>query len=121
MPLATGQMTLVDWAKRLDPDGKVAKVIEMMSQNNEILQDAIYIQGNLPTGHRATIRTGLPAVYWRLLNQGVVGSKSTTAQVDEACGMLEAWSEIDVDLANLGGNPAGVQRSRSSLLLFVCC
>ena len=27
------------------------------------------------------IRTGLPTVYWRALNQGIPNSKSTTAQV----------------------------------------
>ena len=61
-------------------------------------------EGNLPTGHRTTVRTGLPTVAWRLLNQGVTPSKSRTAQIDEQCGMLEAWSEIDVELARLNGN-----------------
>jgi hypothetical protein len=50
------------------------------------------------------MRTGLPSVFWRLLNQAVNPSKSTTAQVDEQAGMLEAWSEVDVELAKLNGN-----------------
>lgn len=102
--LATNALTLADWAKRLDPDGKVPVVAELLSQSNEILEDAVFMEGNLPTGHRVTIRTGLPAVYWRAINQGVPGSKSQTAQVDEAMGMLEAYSRVDVDLANLNGN-----------------
>lgn len=60
--------------------------------------------GNLPTGERTTVRTGLPSVAWRLLNNGVPTSKSTTAQIDEQCGMLEAFSEVDKDLALLNGN-----------------
>ena len=102
--LSTGALTLADWAKRLDPDGKVPTIVELLSQTNEILTDMLWIEGNLPTGHRTTVRTGLPSVAWRLLNQGVTPSKSTTAQVDEQCGMLEAWSEVDVDLAKLNGN-----------------
>jgi len=102
--LSTGALTLVDWGKRLDPDGKVPFIIELLSQTNEILTDMRWIEGNLPTGHRTTVRTGLPAVAWRLLNQGVTPSKSTTAQIDEQAGMLEAWSEVDVDLAKLNGN-----------------
>jgi len=92
---------LADWAKSLDPNGRIAAVIELLSQTNEILDDMLFKQGNLPTGERTTIRTGLPAVYWRLLNQGVATSKSTKAQIDANCGMLEAWSEVDVDLAKL--------------------
>ena len=83
-------LTLADWAKRLDPDGKVPAIVELLSQNNEILSDMLFIEGNLPTGHRTTVRTGLPTVAWRLLNQGVQPSKSVTAQIDEACGMMEA-------------------------------
>jgi hypothetical protein len=79
--LATGALTLADWAKRLDPDGKVPAVAELLSQSNEILEDAVFQEGNLPTGHRVIIRTGLPTAYWRSINQGIPTSKSTTAQV----------------------------------------
>lgn len=102
--LSTGALSLHDWAKRLDPDGKVPTIVELLMQTNQILLDMRFIEGNLPTGHRTTVRTGLPAVAWRLLNQGVTPSKSTTAQIDEQAGMLEAWSEVDCDLAALNGN-----------------
>jgi hypothetical protein len=111
--LGTGNLTLADWAKRLDPDGKVPKIVELLSQSNEILDDMTFIEGNLPTGHRTTVRTGLPAVAWRLLNQGVVPSKSTTAQIDEQAGMLEAWSEVDKDLALLNGNISAFRLSEA--------
>lgn len=97
-------LTLADWAKRLDPDGSVPDIVELLSQTNEILTDMLWKEGNLPTGERTTVRTGLPTVAWRLLNQGVSSSKSTTAQIDEGCGMLEAWSEVDKKLADLNGN-----------------
>lgn len=116
--LASGQLTLADWAKRLDPDGKVEyKIAEILNQTNEILDDAVFTEGNLPTGHRVTIRTGLPAVYWRSLNQGVPRSKSTTAQVDESCGMLEAYSAVDKDLAELNGNTASFRLSEDVAFL----
>lgn len=116
--LASGQLTLADWAKRLDPDGKVeAQIAEILSQTNEILEDAVFVEGNLPTGHRVTIRTGLPAVYWRSLNQGVPRSKSTTAQVDESVGMLEAYSAVDKDLAELNGNTAAFRLSEDEAFL----
>lgn len=111
--LGASALTLADWAKRLDPDGKVPVIVELLSQTNDILLDMRFIEGNLPTGHRTTVRTGLPTVAWRLLNQGVTPSKSTTAQIDEQAGMLEAWSEVDVDLAKLNGNVAAFRLSEA--------
>jgi hypothetical protein len=115
--LTNTSLTLVDWAKRLDPEGMVPIVAELLSQSNEVLQDATFVEGNLPTGHRVVIRTGLPAVYWRSLNQGIPNSKSTTAQVDESCGILEARSEVDRDLAELNGNTAAFRLSEDVAFL----
>lgn len=115
--LGANVATLADWAKRLDPDGKVPSIVELLSQTNEILSDMLWMEGNLPTGHRTTVRTGLPAVAWRLLNQGVQPSKSTTAQIDEACGIMEAWSEVDKDLAMLNGNTAAFRLSEAQAFL----
>lgn len=115
--LAAGKLTLLDHAKRIDPNGKIATIAELLSQMNDILEDAVFVEGNLPTGHRVTVRTGLPAVYFRQLNAGVPTSKSTTAQVDEPAAMLEAYSEIDVDLAMLNGNTAEFRLSEDSAFL----
>lgn len=109
--------TLADWAKRLDPDGKVPEIVELLAQTNEIIDDALFMEGNLPTGHRTTIRTGLPAVYWRLLNKGIKTSKSTTAQIDEGLGMLEAYGEIDKDLCELNGNTAAFRLSEAQAFI----
>ena len=115
--LSTGQSTLYDVANRLEPNGRVAAVAELLTQTNEILEDMVVVEGNLPTGHRTTIRTGLPNVYWRALNAGVPTSKSTTAQVDEQCGMLEARSHIDVRLANLNNNSAAFRLSEDAAFI----
>lgn len=108
-------LTLTDWASRIDGDGgKVATIVEMLNQNNPILDDMVWKEGNLPTGHRITLRTGLPAVGFRQLNAGVNSTKSLTAQVDEACGIMEAISEVDVDLAKLNGDVAGFRLSEAA-------
>lgn len=115
--LSTGALTLADWAKRQDPEGRVPVVAELLSQSNEVLEDAVFMEGNLPTGHRVVIRTGLPTVYWRAINQGIPTSKSTTAQVDESCGMLESYSEVDKDLAELNGNTSAFRLSEDTAFL----
>jgi hypothetical protein len=102
--LATTNPTLADVAKRLDKDGKVDNIVELLSETNEIIDDMTWIEGNLPTGHRTTIRTGLPAPTWRKLYGGVQPAKSETVQITDTCGMLEAYAEIDKALADLNGN-----------------
>lgn len=110
-------LTLADWARRIDPDGKVPAIVEILNETNEILSDMIFVESNLPTGHRTTIRSGLPSVAWRLLNYGVEPSKSTTVQVDDSIGMLEAYSEVDKALADLNGNTAAFRMSEDKAFL----
>lgn len=117
MTATSGAVTLLDWAKSLDPDGKTAAVVELLNQSNEILLDMPWIEGNLPTGHRASIRTGLPTAIWRKLYQGVPVSKSLRATIEDACGMLETRAEIDKDLAELNGNSADFRLSEAQAFL----
>lgn len=109
--LATQNPTLADVAKRLDPNGKIDKIVELLHQSNGILEDATFIEGNLPTGHRTTVRTGIPVPTWRKLYGGVQPSRSTTAQVTDNCGQLEAYAEVDKALADLNGNTAAFRLS----------
>jgi hypothetical protein len=102
--LGSDKLTLLDWARRIDPDGKIATVAETLNHYNEVLDDITFVEGNLPTGHKVTVRASLPTPTWRLLNQGVTRTKSTSNQITETCGMMEAYSEIDKDLAMLNGN-----------------
>lgn len=111
--LGTTLKTLADWGKEVDPDGSVSAVAELLSQNNGMVNTMLFKEGNLPTGHRVTQRTGLPTSYWKLINQGTAPSKATSAQVDEQCGILVARSEIDVDLCDLNGNTAAYRMSQT--------
>lgn len=111
--LAATMPTLSDVAKRTDPTGKIDTIVELLSQTNPILEDAVWLEGNLPTGHRTTQRTGLPSVGFRRLNEGVNSSRSTTAQIDEGCAILEAISEVDCEVALLNGNEAAFRLSEA--------
>ena len=110
-------LTYADWAKRVDDGYKVARIIELLSQTNEVLEDMMVVEGNQPTGHKTTVRTGLPQATWRLLNQGVPNAKSTTAQIVDACGNLETYSVIDKDIADLNGNTQEFRLSETKAFL----
>jgi hypothetical protein len=109
--LSVQNPTLLDVTKRLNPEGKIDMIGEILNETNEILEDMTWVEGNLVTGNRSTIRTGLPEPTWRKMYQGVQPTKSTTAQITDDCGMLEAYAEVDKALADLNGNTAAFRVS----------
>lgn len=115
--LPSYNLTLADWTKRRDPDGKAAVIANILSQTNQILDDAVFKQANGPTGHTCTVATGLPAVYWRQFNQGIYPSAGSTAQVTEGIGMLQTRSEVDVKLASLEDDVAAFRLGELRLRL----
>ena len=115
--LAVTNPTLLDLAKRTDPDGKPAIIVEILNSTNEVLLDMTWLEGNLPTGHRTTIRSGIPTPTWRKLYGGVQPNKSTTVQVTDNTGMLEAYAEVDKALADLNGNTAAFRLSEDKAFI----
>lgn len=115
--LGASTLTYADWAKRIDDDGRIATVVNLLSQTNEILPDMHVLEANGPTSHKTTVRTGLPQATWRLINSGVATTKSTTAQIVDGIAMLESYSEIDKDLADLNGNTAEFRLSEDLAFL----
>lgn len=118
MPTLGGDLlTLSDIAKRTDPDGSAAMIAELLHQTNPILDDIPWMEGNLATGHRSTIRTGLPTVSLRRLNEGVASSKSTTAQITDGSSIVEAWSTVDERVLKLSRNPAATRMDEASAFI----
>lgn len=117
LPTKSGAVTLFDIAQGMDPDGKVARTINLLSQTNEMLTDMTWMEGNLPTGHKSTILTGLPVPVWRRLYQGVPASKATRASVTDSLGMLEARAEVDTKAYQLNGNSAAWRLAQNAPFL----
>lgn len=109
--LSATNPTMMDVALATDPDGNIAKIVEILNQTNDIIQDATFIEGNLATGHRTTVRTGIPAPTWRKLYGGVQPTKSTNVQITDNTGMLEAYAEVDKALADLNDNTVAFRMS----------
>jgi len=108
---------LIDVYKSQDPKGQIAPVIEMLSEMNPVLDDAIAIECNQSTKHLHTVRTGLPEVTWGKLYQGIQQSKSTKAQVTDTTGFVEGLSTIDKRLLELSKNPAALRLSEAQAYL----
>lgn len=107
-------LSLMDAARRMDPDGDVAEIAELLSQANEFFKDMTWSESNLDTGHKSTVRTSLPTGTWRVAYAGVPYSRSTTAQVEDTMGYLSAYSQVDKRVAELGGKVAQIRMSEDS-------
>ena len=96
--------TLLDLARAKDPDGNPAQIIEMLNQRVDVLQDVTFMEGNLDTGHRTTIRAGLPTPTFTGLYERVQPTKGTLVQVEDTAAILEDYSEIAANLVDIDNN-----------------
>lgn len=104
---------LIDIYKQQDGKGQYVEVIEMLKEMNPILDDAIAVECNKGTTHLHTVRTGLPAVTWGKLYQGIPQGKSRTAQVEDTTGFVEGLSTVDERLLAISANEGAVRLSEA--------
>lgn len=110
-------VTLNDWRLRTAPDGTIDYIVETLAQSNPILQHMLWMEGNLPTGNQTTQRTSIPTPTLRRINRGADKVKSTTRQITDTCSMLEARSEIDIELLALQPDKEAFRRSEDSAIM----
>ena len=110
-------VTLNDWRLRTAPDGTIDYIVETLAQSNPILQHMLWMEGNLPTGNQTTQRTSIPTPTLRRINRGADNVKSTTRQITDTCSMLEARSEIDIELLALQPDKEAFRRSEDSAIM----
>jgi hypothetical protein len=105
--------TLIDKFSREDSTKKIMKIVELMAKQNDILMDAEYMECNDGSKHKTTMRSGIPEPTWRMFNQGVQPSKSTTVPVLDTTGMMEDYGLVDKALADLSGNADAFRASEN--------
>lgn len=101
---ASGVATLLDVLQTMGPDGKQMDIAEVLTQQNELLLDMTWREGNTVTGHRDAVRTSLPTPSFRALNEGVPVTKSGSTPIEETAALLEDFSRVDRELAIMSGN-----------------
>lgn len=111
------QLTLVEVAKRKDPSGNMATVAEVLNQENDIIQDAVWREANDTFSNKTVRRASLPAGSWRKLNSGVAIEASTTRELVDTIGLLETWAQNDIEIINAYPNP--MQARNDEAMAFV--
>ena len=97
--------TLSDLQKILNPDGSIARVMEVLNESNPMMEDIRWEEGDLPIGTKTTIRTALPSPSIRRINRGTAPTKGSVRQIIDVCMHLEDRSCIDVELLSGKPNP----------------
>jgi len=109
--LTSTYLNLIDMHKT---DANVGPVIEVLTKQNPILDDAVAMECNKGSTHLHSIRTGLPTPAWGALYKGIPQSKSSQQSVEDTTGFLEARSGVDTRLLELAKDPGQMRLSEAN-------
>ena len=110
---STAQLTLLEQANRIDPQGNTAVIAEVLAATNEIMMDIPWTMANDTWTHKAVKRLTLPSGSWRRLNDGVSNEASQTVPVTFGIGMLESYAENDKALIDSFPDKAAARMAES--------
>lgn len=113
--LTPGAFTYAEWALRHDPDGKISTLVDLLSQNNGILDDAMVVECQSGNAFEYTQVTKLPTPTRRIYNQGVARTMAGVAKQIATCSEYADWSFFDSSLAELGGNLSELRAQEDAL------
>lgn len=105
------RLTLNDLRKRSDGNGKLDEIMEVLAASNPILEHMTWVEGNLTTGNRTTLRNSIPRPSIRYINRGIAPTKSDTKQITDTSVILEARSEVDVEWLALASDKEMARRN----------
>jgi len=95
MSTLTGEYTLVDLKAMHDPKGNVAKVVDVLSEVNDVMADAVWMEANDLTSHVVTRAFSEGAGEAGIVNQEVAYETDVVTQIREPLEIFESYSRID--------------------------
>lgn len=98
-------------------DVRAAETVEALRRSSPAVKDAIAVEANRGTTHEHAIRTGLPAVTWGRLYQGIPQSKSQRAMVVDTTGFVEGLSTVDERLLEISPNAAAMRDGEATAFI----
>lgn len=115
--LNANSLSIHDIVRRSKPDGTMAYITEMLAQQNGLVDDAPWLPGDLPGGTYSTQRTSLPT--WATIqpNGTMALSKSTTAQNLEPVEHMGVMLDMELLVAQYGGDPSWKLSSESTAFI----
>jgi hypothetical protein len=107
MATNTSNYSLVEQAKRIDPDGDQAKIAEVLSRKTGgILEEAPWMPSNDIWTNKTTRRASLPTGSRRRLNQRIAASVSRTTEILDVIENVEDYLDVDKQIVDSMPSPA---------------
>lgn len=108
-------MTYAEWALRHDPTGRIATMVNMLSQSNGILDDMMTVECQSGNAFQYTQVVKLPTPSRRVYNTGVARTLAGVANLTATCKQYADQVVIDKDIGELGGNLAELRSSEDAI------
>lgn len=118
MAILESKYSLVEQAKRIDPDGKLSIIVEALDyETGDILKESVWLPSNDTWTNKTVRRASLPQGSARKLNKGVATEASRTTEVMDTIMMLATYAEYDKDWIDSFPNPqlARLQEAKAFL------
>lgn len=114
--IGASYLNLIDMFRQ-GGDAATAEVAEVLNRLSPVVRNAFTVEANSGTTHKHSIRSGLPAVTWGRLYQGIPQSKSTRTMVTDTTGFVEGLSTVDTRLLDISPNPAATRMAEGEAFL----
>lgn len=107
-----GFYTLADLARMMAPgDASFLFCAETLARENPIVREVPTLEANQLLTHIGNRQLSLPTVGFRGINQGISTTTHKEQQITEPMALMEAMSQVDVELTRLGpGSPEQVRQ-----------
>lgn len=109
--------TLMEMAKRIDPDGSQSKIAEIMAKEVSLLLDMSFYPSNDLWSHKTTRRANVPSGTWRGLNEYVSSEKSQVDEMLDVIGICETFASYDIEYINNMPNPKQARLSEAKAFI----
>lgn len=106
------QLTVLEQAQLIGPDGGILTIAELLNQENELMMDAVAQMANGIRAHVTAVRTDLPQIFPRKINQGSTTKYPQSKQIEDQIMLLEAWPKIDEQLVDPYPDPKKARASQ---------
>lgn len=109
--------SLLEQAKRIDPNGEQARIAEILTYQNDMLLDAPWFPSNDIWTNKTVRRADKPTGTRRRINAGVPTEFSQTKEVLDVITMIETYSEPDIEYIDNQPNPMMAREQEANVFI----
>lgn len=111
------QLTMLELAKNIAPNGQLHKVAAILTRINRIWDDIPWFEANDIFSHVSAQEYSEPEGELRTFNDGVGNVSVETQEVRDILSMMEAYSDSDKAMVDAAPNPQAFRNGRAARIL----